>query len=55
MCSLLPRVAESRTRAHRFKMREEIFHRNLRGKFFTQREVSIWNKEEVVDKYYNNI
>ena len=41
---LFPRVGESKTREYRFKVRGERFKRDLRGNFFTQRVVRIWNE-----------
>ena len=42
--SLLPRVGESRTSGHGFKVKGKRFNRNLRGNIFTQRVVGVWNK-----------
>ncbi|MBB6707133.1 reverse transcriptase family protein [Proteus mirabilis] len=49
--SLFPGVGESRTRGHRFRVRGERYKRDLRGNFFTQRVVRVWNElpEEVVE------
>ena len=46
---LFPKVGESKTRGHRFKMRGERCKR--RSNFFTQRVVSVWDKlpEAVVE------
>ena len=41
---LFPKVGESKTRGHRFKVRGERYKRVQRGNFFTQRVVSVWNK-----------
>ena len=41
---LFPKVGESKTRGHRFKVREERYKSVQRGYFFTQRVVSVWNK-----------
>ena len=41
---LFPKVGESKTRGHRFKVRGERYKSVQRGKFFTQRVVSVWNK-----------
>ena len=48
---LFPKVGESKTRGHRFKVRGERYKRVQRGNFFTQRVVSVWNKlpEAVVE------
>ena len=40
---LFPRVEESMTRGHRFKMQGARFKGDVRGKFFTQRVVGAWN------------
>eukprot|EP00061_Rhincodon_typus_P008066 g30338.t1 len=37
------RDGESKTRGHRFKVSGERFKKDLRGNFFTQRLVRIWN------------
>lgn len=50
--SLLPRVGESRTGGHRFKLRGERINGKLRSSnLFTQRMVHMWNEllEEVVE------
>ena len=49
--SLFPREGALKTRGHRFKVRGERFKRDLRGNFFTQRVVHIWNElpEKVVE------
>ena len=39
---LFPRVEESITRGHRFKVRGASFKRDVRGRFFTQRVVGVW-------------
>ena len=41
---LFPKVGESKTRGHRFKVRGERNRRVQRGNFFTQRVVSVWNQ-----------
>ena len=41
---IFPKVGESKTRGHRFKVRGERYKRVQRGNFFTQRVVSVWNK-----------
>ena len=41
---LFPKVAESKTRGHRFMVRGERYKSVQRGNFFTQRVVSVWNK-----------
>ena len=41
---LFPKVGESKTREHRFKVRGERYKRVQKGNFFTQRVVSVWNK-----------
>ena len=41
---LFPKVVESKTRGHRFKVRGERYKSVQRGNFFTQRVVSVWNK-----------
>ena len=40
---LFPRVEESITRGHRFKVRGASFKGDVQGKFFTQRVVGAWN------------
>ena len=40
---LFPRVEESITRGHSFKVQGARFEREVRGKFFTQRVVGAWN------------
>ena len=40
---LFPRVEESITGGHRFKVRGARFKGDVRGKFFTQRVVGAWN------------
>ena len=40
---LFPRVEESITRGHRFKVRGARFKEDVPGKFFTQRVVGAWN------------
>ena len=40
---LFPRVEESITRGHRFKVQGARFKGDVRGKFFTQRVVGAWN------------
>ena len=40
---LFPRVKESITRGHRFKIQGARFKGDDRGKFFTQRMVGAWN------------
>jgi len=49
--SPFPRVGELKTEGHRLKVRGEWFKRNLRGNFFTQRVVRVWNEvpEKVVE------
>ena len=39
---LFPRVGDSRTRGHRFKLRGERINGNLRSNCFTQRVVRLW-------------
>ena len=48
---LFPKVGESKTRGHRFKVRGESYKSVQRGNLFTQRVVSVWNKlpEAVVE------
>eukprot|EP00061_Rhincodon_typus_P014461 g41490.t1 len=48
---LFPRVGESETRGHSFKVKGERFERDLRGNFFMHRVVHVWNElpEEVVE------
>ena len=41
---LFPKVGESKTRGHRFKVRGERYKKVQRGNCFTQRVVSVWNK-----------
>ena len=41
---LFPKVGESKTRGHRFKVRGEGYKSVQRGNFFAQRVVSVWNK-----------
>ena len=41
---LFPKVGESKTRGHRFKVRGERYKSVQRGSFFTQSVVSVWNK-----------
>ena len=41
---IFPKVGESKTRGHRFKVRGERYKSVQRGNFFTQRMVSVWNK-----------
>ena len=41
---LFPKVGESKTRGHRFKVRGERYKRVQRDNFFTQRVMSVWNK-----------
>ena len=40
---LFPRVGESITRGHRFKVQGARFKEDVRDKFFTQRVVGAWN------------
>ena len=40
---LFPRVEESITRGHRFKVRGARFKGDVRGRFFTERVVGAWN------------
>ena len=40
---LFPRVKESITRGHKFKVRGARFKGDVRGKFFTRRVVGAWN------------
>jgi len=40
---LFPRVEESSTRRHKFKVCGEKFRGDVRGRFFTQRVVNVWN------------
>ena len=40
---LFPRVEESITRGHRFKVRGARFKGDVRDKFFTQKVVGAWN------------
>ena len=40
---LFPRVEESITRGHRFKVRGASFKRDVRGRFFTQCVLGVWN------------
>ena len=40
---LFPRVEESITRGHRFKVRGARFKGDVRGRFLTQRVVGAWN------------
>eukprot|EP00061_Rhincodon_typus_P011629 g36796.t1 len=46
-----PRVGEFKTRGHRFKVRGKRYERDLRGNFFMQRMVLMWNEslEEMVE------
>ena len=48
---LFPKVGESKTRGHRFKVRGERYKSVQRGNFFTQMVVSVWNElpEAVVE------
>ena len=39
-----PKVGESKTIGHRFKVRGERYKSAQRGNFFTQRVTSVWNK-----------
>ena len=41
--NLFPRVEISNTRGHALKVRGGKFKGNVRGKFFTQRVVGVWN------------
>jgi len=41
---LFPKVGESETRGHRFKVRGDRFRRVQRGNIFTERVVSVWNE-----------
>ena len=41
---LFPKVEESKSRWHRFKVRGENYISIQRGIFFTQRMVRVWNK-----------
>ena len=41
---LFPKVGESKTRGHRFKVRGKRYKSVQRGNFFTQRVVCVWNK-----------
>ena len=41
---LFPKVGESKTRGHRFKVRGERYKSVQRGNLVTQRMVSVWNK-----------
>ena len=41
---LFPKVGESKTRGHRFKVRRERSKSVQRGNFFTQRVASVWDK-----------
>ena len=41
---LSPKVGESKTGGHRFKVRGERYKGVQRGNFFTHRVVSVWNK-----------
>ena len=41
---LFPKVGESKTRGHRFKVRGERYKRAQRGNLFTHRVVSVWNE-----------
>ena len=66
---LFPRVEESITRGHRFKVRGVRFKGDVRGRFFTQRVVGAWNSlpgkvveadtivtfKMCLDKYMNSI
>ena len=40
---LFPRLEKSSTRGHGFKVLGEKFRGDVRGKFFTQRVVNVWN------------
>ena len=50
---LFPRVEESITKGHRFKMQGARFKGDVRGRSFTQRVVGAWNSlpGEVVEAY----
>ena len=41
--SLFPRMGMSTTRGHSFKLRGDIYRTDVRGRFFTQRVVKVWN------------
>lgn len=47
----IPRVGESKSNRHRFKVQEKIFKGNLQASFYTQRVVGLWNElpREVVE------
>jgi len=49
--SLIPKVRESKTRGHRFKVRGERYKRLQRNICFTQKVVSVWDElpEAVVE------
>ena len=53
---LFPKVGESKTRAHRFKVRGERYKRVQRDNFFTQWVLSVWNElPEVVVEADTNL